>query len=124
MKLALVLFLAGLFLLGAGALVWTAADLPPVRFVVAHGFPPAGGPTGREVTVEGVRFVEIGAGYLRMGSWFGSDRGDLPGRICARFKLPWGKQPGPQGDEVPVHWVRIARPYWLSVTEVSDETQN
>jgi formylglycine-generating enzyme required for sulfatase activity len=120
MKLALLLSFAGLFLLGVGALVWTAADLPPVKYVVAHGFPPAGGPTGREVEIEGVRFIEIGAGYFRMGSWFASDRGDLLGRICARVGLSWGKQPGPSGDEVPVHWVRIARPYWLAATELTN----
>jgi formylglycine-generating enzyme required for sulfatase activity len=120
MRLFLVIVGIGVLLAGGGVIVWTAADLPPVGLVVRHGFPPAGGPTGREITIEGVRFVEIGAGYFRMGSWSQCDRGDLPGRICARFKLPWGKQPGPQGNEAPVHWVRIARPYWLSVTEVTN----
>jgi formylglycine-generating enzyme required for sulfatase activity len=55
-----------------------------------------------------------------MGSWYACDRGDLLGRICARFKLPWGKQPGPRGNEAPVHWVRIARPYWLAATELTN----
>jgi hypothetical protein len=64
MKLALPVFFAGLFLLGVGAMVWTALDLPPVRLVRSHGFPPAGGgPTGRVNEIEGVRFVEIGTGY-------------------------------------------------------------
>ncbi|MCU0725136.1 MAG: formylglycine-generating enzyme family protein [Planctomycetes bacterium] len=120
MRLFLVIVGVGVLLAGVGVIVWTALDLPPVQYVVAHGFPPAGGPTGREVEIEGVRFIEIGAGYFRMGSWFGLDRGDLLGWLCARFKLPWGKQPGPQGREAPVHWVRIARPYWLAATEVTN----
>jgi formylglycine-generating enzyme required for sulfatase activity len=120
MRAILVIVAVGVLLAGVGVIVWMALDLPPVKYVLAHGFPPAGGPTGRRATVEGVEFVEIGAGYFRMGSWSQCDRGDLLGRLCARFKLPWGKQPGPQGNEVPVHWVRIARPYWLAVTEVTN----
>jgi formylglycine-generating enzyme required for sulfatase activity len=119
-KLALVLFFAGVLLFGVGAVLWIALDLPSLRLVLSNGFPPAGGPTGRVKEIEGVRFVEIGTGYFRMGSWFRCDRGDLLGRICARFRLPWGKQPKPSGDEVPVHWVRIRRPYWVARTEVTN----
>ena len=106
MRLLFIVFVvAGV--LAIGAVAWMALDLPPLPMVVSHGFPPAGGPTGRVKEIEGVRFVEIGTGYFRMGSWSQCDRGDLLGRLCARFKLPWGKQPKPSGDEVPVRWVRI-----------------
>jgi hypothetical protein len=119
-KLALLLFFAGLFLVGVGAVVWIAADLPPVRFVVSHGLPPAGGPTGRVKEIEGVRCVEIGTGYFRMGSWANCTKGDALGRICKVFKLPWGKQPVEKGNEVPVRWVEIREPYWMAVTELTD----
>jgi formylglycine-generating enzyme required for sulfatase activity len=119
MRLLFIVFVvAGV--LAIGSVAWMALDLPPLPMVVSHGFPPAGGPTGRVKEIEGVRFVEIGAGYSRMGSWSQCDRGDLLGRLCARFKLPWGKQPKPSGDEVPVRWVRIARPYFLAETEITN----
>jgi formylglycine-generating enzyme required for sulfatase activity len=123
-KLALVIFFAVALLFGVGAVLWIAADLPPLRLVVPHGFPPAGGPTGRVKEIEGVRFVEIGTGYFRMGSWFNCTKGDALGRICKVFKLPWGKQPVEDCDEVPVRWVTIREAYWIAVTELSDETQN
>jgi formylglycine-generating enzyme required for sulfatase activity len=118
-RLALILGLLGLLAIVGGA-VWAVLDLPPLPLVLSHGLPPAGGPTGRRVTIEGVEFVEIWDGYFRMGSWFLCDRGDLVGRICARFKLPWGRQPKTQGWEVPVHWVRIRRSYWIALTEVTN----
>ncbi len=64
-----VLVIAGVVVvvLAAGAVVWVALDLPPPRLVLAHGFPPAGGPTGRVKEIEGVRFIEIGTGYFRLG---------------------------------------------------------
>jgi formylglycine-generating enzyme required for sulfatase activity len=120
MRLGLWILFAGVFLVGAGALLWVAFDLPPVRLVLSHGFPPAGGATGRMKEIEGIRFVEIGAGYFRMGSWSQCDRGDLLGRICARFKLPWGKQPKPSGNEVPVRWVEIRQPYWIADRELTN----
>ncbi len=104
----------------AAALTWVALDLPPPRLVLAHGFPPAGGPTGRRMEVEGVTFVEIGTGYFRMGSWFSCQRGDALGRVCQAFGLPWGKQPQESGDEVPVRWVEIRQPYWIAETEVTN----
>jgi hypothetical protein len=51
MRLFLVIVGVGVLVVGAGVLLWTALDLPPVKLVVAHGFPPAGGPTGRRVEV-------------------------------------------------------------------------
>jgi formylglycine-generating enzyme required for sulfatase activity len=120
MKLPLLVFFAGLFLLGMGALAWKALDLPPVRLVLSHGFPPAGGPTGRVKEIEGVRFVEIGTGYFRMGSWFGGGKGDALGRICKALHLPWGKQPQVIGNEVPVRWVEIREPHWIAVTELTN----
>jgi formylglycine-generating enzyme required for sulfatase activity len=119
-RLALWIFFAGVLLFGVGAMVWIAADLPPLRLVLSHGFPPAGGPTGREKEIEGVRFVEIGTGYFRMGSWFLCAKGDALGRICKVFHLPWGKQPQEKGDEVPVRWVEIREPYWVAVTELTN----
>jgi formylglycine-generating enzyme required for sulfatase activity len=120
MRLALLLFFAGVLLVGVGAIVWIAVDLPPLRLVLSHGFPPAGGPTGRVKEIEGVRFVEIGAGYFRMGSWFNCTKGDALGRICKVFHLPWGGQPVEKGNEVPVRWVEIREPYFLAETELTN----
>ncbi len=109
-----------LVIVAAAAVTWVALDLPPPRLVLAHGFPPAGGPTGRRMEVEGVTFVEIGTGYFRMGSWFNCQRGDALGRICKAFGLPWGKQPQGGGNETPVRWVEIRQPYWIAETEVTN----
>ena len=62
------MIVVALVVLGLGAAVlWVALELPPLGLVVAHGFPPSGGPTGRVKEIEGVRFVEIGTGYFRLG---------------------------------------------------------
>ena len=66
-------------------------------------------------------FVELKPGYVRMGSWFGCEKGDFVGRVCKVFHLPWGKQPKESGDEVPVHWVEFRRPWWIARTEVTNE---
>ena len=111
--IVVVLFLAGT----AG---WLSLGRPPVTWVVRHGLPSAGGPTGRSVEVEGVRFVEIGAGYYRRGSEHGWARGDLLGRWSAKVGLPWGTAPGRPTDEMPVRWVEIGSAYWLAATEVTN----
>jgi formylglycine-generating enzyme required for sulfatase activity len=118
MRVVLVTVRVGVLVVGV--LAWTALDLPPLRLVLSHGFPPAGGPTGRMKEIEGVRFVEIGTGYFRMGSWFQCTKGDALGRICKVFHLPWGKQPVEKGDEVAVHWVEIREPYWIADCEVTN----
>ena len=45
-----VVFIVGVFAVLAFAAVfaWVALDLPPPELVLQHGFPPAGGPTGRD----------------------------------------------------------------------------
>jgi hypothetical protein len=121
-KLGLVIFFGGVLRLGVGAVAWIALDLPPVRLVARHGFPPAGGPTGREKEIEGVRFVELGTGYFGMGSWFKCTKGDALGRICKVIHLPWGKQPAEKGSEIPVRWVEIREPYWVAVLEATNRS--
>jgi hypothetical protein len=106
---------------GTCALAWTVAGLPPVRSVAGHGFPPAGGPTGRVREIEGVSFVELAPGYSRRGSWFLCDRGDLPGRLSAVLGLSWGRPPIEDGDEVPLDWVTFPRGFWIARTEVTNE---
>ena len=112
------LVVAVLGLIAAAA--WLAAGRPPPGLVVRHGLPPAGGPTGRTVEIEGVTFVEIGPGYFRMGSEHEWDRGDLLGRLSAAVGLSWGKAPGPPTDEMPVRWVEIRGPYWIADSEVTN----
>ena len=118
----LVAWIAGvLVVIGAAVgLLWVGLDLPPVRLVMSHGLPPAGGPTGRVKEIEGVRFIEIGTGYFHMGSCFNCQKGDALGRICKTFGLKWGVQPQESGNEVPVRWVEVRQPYYLAESEVTN----
>ncbi len=104
----------------AAVAAWLSLGRPPPGWVVRHGLPPAGGPTGRAVEIEGVRFVEIGRGFFRMGSEYGWDRGDLLGRLSALAGLSWGRRADPPTDEMPVRWVEIREAYWLAETEVTN----
>ncbi len=108
-----------LLLAGLGWVGWTVAELPPVRMVWHYGISYAPEPTGEVETYEGVRFVEIGPGCFRMGSTHVADGGDLLGRWCARFGLPWGSQPEPS-NEMPVHWVEFPRGFCIAETEVTN----
>jgi len=119
MKRLFLIVLALLLLSAIGIFVWTVAGLPPVRMVWRYGFSYHPEPTGEEETYEGVKFVEIGPGCYRMGSREGSEGGDLLGRWCARFGLPWGDQPEPS-DEMPVHWVEFPRGFFIAETEVTN----
>jgi hypothetical protein len=93
---ALVIFLA---VLGGLAqtifLTWIVLDLPPVRLVREYGFPPAGGPTGRTMEIEGAQFVEIGTGYFRPSPYWR----DIAhrGRPC----MVWKKRPGNSEELTP-----------------------
>ncbi len=110
---------AGTALLALAA-AWLSLGRPPPGWVVRHGLPPAGGPTGRAVEIEGVRFIEIGPGFFRMGSECGWDRGDLLGRLSTFVGLSWGRPADPPTDEMPVRWVEIREAYWLAETEVTN----
>ncbi len=107
-------------LAGATTLLWAALSWPPPRLILRYGLLPAGGPTGRTMTVHGVEFVELSAGYFRMGSeeGVGAVRGDLLGLVCRPLGLPWGKQPS-LGAEGPPHWVAIPEAFWIARTEVT-----
>ncbi len=61
------LAIAGVAVPALLAAAWLSLGRPPPGWVVRHGLPPAGGPTGRAVEIEGVRFVEIGPGFFRLG---------------------------------------------------------
>ena len=52
-----------LFLAGILVVTWEICDWPPPRLILKYGLPPAGGPTGRKLTVEGIEFIELSAGY-------------------------------------------------------------
>jgi len=111
--------LALLFLAGVLVIVWRLEDWPPPRLILACGLPPTGGPTGRTRTIEGIEFVELKPGYFRMGSHHLCEKGDLLGRVCALFGLPWGKPPVHHDDECSARWVEITSPFWIARTEVT-----
>ena len=99
-RLALIVVLL-FFATGIVVIAWTAADLPPVRYVLRYGFSPRCKPTGERMTIEGVEFIEIGPGIFRMGSDHLAKGGDWIGKLCQRVGLPWGDQPEPSA-EMPV----------------------
>jgi formylglycine-generating enzyme required for sulfatase activity len=119
MKRLILIALAVLLLSGMGVVAWTVAGLPPVRMVWRYGFSYGPKPTGQKQIIEGVTFVEIGPGCYRMGSNQGAEGGDLLGKWCARFGLPWGDQPEPS-NEMPVHWVEFRRGFLIAETEVTN----
>jgi formylglycine-generating enzyme required for sulfatase activity len=94
-----------------------ASGLPPARMVLARGFGPSGGPTGRSFSVEGMTFVELSSGHFRMGTDEGSRRGDLLGRMSRIFDLPFGEHPTP-GRYGPARWREVDDSFWISTTEV------
>jgi len=120
MKRVILIILVLLLLAGVGQIVWMIAELPPVRMVWRYGFSYDPEPTGKKKSYQGVEFVEIGPGCFRMGSNQGAEGGDLLGRWCARFGLPWGDQPK-FSDEMPVHWVEFPRGFFVAETEVTNE---
>jgi len=119
MKRLFLITLTVLMLAGIGVVAWTVAGLPPVRMVWHYGFSYGPEPTGRTLTVESIEFVEIGPGCFLMGSEENAEGGDLLGRWCARFGLPWGDQPKPS-NEMPVHWVEFPRGFFIAETRVTN----
>jgi formylglycine-generating enzyme required for sulfatase activity len=106
---------------GVTTVLWTALDWPPPRLVLEYGFPPTEGPTGKKLIIEGVKFVELGAGYFRMGSedGYGFRSGDLLGRVSSSIGISGLGTVPRSGSEGPLRWVEIPRPFWISTTEVT-----
>jgi formylglycine-generating enzyme required for sulfatase activity len=119
MRRLILISLAALVLLLIGGAVWTGVGVAPVHLVWRYGFSYGPESTGRVLTVSGVEFVEIGPGCFRMGSNEIAEGGDILGRCCARFGLPWGDQPEPS-NEMPAHWVEFRRGFWMAKTEVTN----
>jgi formylglycine-generating enzyme required for sulfatase activity len=109
-----------LFLVLVLAALWSGFHWPPPRLILKYGFPPAGGPTGRTMTIEGVEFVELKPGYFRMGSHYFCKDGDLLGSICAPLGVPWGRWPWHAPMHDPPHWEEVGRPFWLARLETTN----
>ena len=74
---------------GVSTITWTLMGLPPIRYVFRYGLAPGCEPTGREMTIEGIEFVEIGPGIFRMGSEHLAEGGAVrvgPGSPDPRFR--------------------------------------
>jgi formylglycine-generating enzyme required for sulfatase activity len=128
MKRLILIVMVLLLLAGIGIVAWTVAGLPPVEMVWRYGFLYWPSLTGRELTVEGIEFVEIGAGCFPMGSHRACDEGNLIGRVSAPLGLDWGRQPSHGqrtmlgwDQECPVHWVEIPRGFWIARTELTND---
>ncbi len=103
-----------------GWVAWVVFDFPPPRLLLRYGFPPAGGPTGRHRDIEGLTYIELSAGYFRMGSHHLCERGDLLGLVDSVLGTDWGTRPEHNGTECPTRWVEIAEPFWIATTEITN----
>jgi formylglycine-generating enzyme required for sulfatase activity len=123
---------AFLLLGGTVAVVWSALNLVPIRFLWRYGLTPGCEPTGKVIPAEGVEFVVIGPGVCRIGSdalldrtgddWLsrrGRTEGDVAGRLCGLIGVSWGRPPKPS-DEMPVHWCEFPEGFALAKTEVTN----
>ena len=93
----------------------------PGMLVLRYGLPPAGGATGRTVTVEGIEFVELREGFFRMGSHFLCRPGELLGAIGALLHRPWGDPGLHAAGECPPCWVEMRHRFWIARREVTCE---
>ena len=98
------LLLVGAMLAGTAAVLWSGLNLPPPLWLLKYGPAPGCEPTGEVVPVEGVEFVVIGPGCLRIGS--------------TTLRLPWGIAPKPS-IEMPVHYVEFPRGFAVARTQVT-----
>jgi formylglycine-generating enzyme required for sulfatase activity len=116
----LILISIGLgFAAGILAILWLMLDWPPPGLLLRYGFPPAGGPTGRRTTLDGVEFIELSPGYFRMGSHYGCRGGNFAGRIGEWLGVNIGRPSKHRGVECPTRWVEIPEPIWMARTEVT-----
>lgn len=99
---------------GIVAVLWGILGGPPARLLFRYGLPPAGGPTGRVVRIEGVEFLEFEPGYCRVGSHEGCDRGDFAGRVSSWLGLSWGTTPSHSGFDCPPRWVEIPHRFLIA----------
>ncbi len=112
---AAVLLLLGMIL----AAFWIAFDWPPPRLILKYGLPPAGGPTGRRLTVEGIQFIELQPGYFQTEASQQWTKPSLLDEIGVKLGLSseepyWSEPRWTDGD-----YVEVANGFWISKTEVT-----
>jgi hypothetical protein len=108
-----------LFLLaGSFAITWEICDWPPVRLILKYGFPPAGGPTGREVIIQGVTLVEVEAGYSHAVRNVWKREGSGFSRFLARVGVRMGDASVPATGHIN-RWVECSRTYWITKHTIS-----
>ncbi|MEN8152078.1 MAG: formylglycine-generating enzyme family protein [Planctomycetota bacterium] len=107
-------------LTGILVVTWRVCDWPPPRLILKYGLPPAGGPTGRRMTVEGMEFIELSAGYFRMGSHTGCTETSLIDEIRRLLGSGTALSRRHAGYECPPHWVEIPHPIWVGRSEVTN----
>ena len=94
---------------------WLICDWPPPRLILKYGLPPAGGPTGRSLTIERLRFVEIEPGYFYAEpEHFVSAEG-----LISRALRSFGLQVS--GTAPFAGWTEIDHHLWVLRTEVSTD---
>ncbi len=111
-----------LLLLGAIlTAVFVGCDWPPPRLILKYGFPPAGGPTGEVVVIEGIEFVVIEPGYYQMGSHVDCKHGGFLARAARWVGLSQEDESNRVSHECPPHWVEFGSGFGISMTEISNE---
>ena len=116
-KKKLLICAAVLLLLGLGLTsTWLICDWPPPRLILKYGLPPAGGATGRSVSLGGMEFVEIDAGYCKIGSSWPNQPNAHRAAWCRL--LVWlglhdepTREPAPRDSEP--RWVEIDKVFWI-----------
>jgi formylglycine-generating enzyme required for sulfatase activity len=110
-----------LLLLGAIlTVVWVACDWPPPRLILKYGFPPAGGPTGRRLTVEGVRFIELRPGYVRVALRGHGDPESLLAKVRRSLGLACEERSKRNRINRRCTWTELPIRVWFAETEVTE----
>ena len=119
----LIIALAVLLLLAAvTTLLWAALDWPPPRLILKYGLPPAGGPTGRTWKNDlGMEFIQLSAGYTRVGSHERCRPRSLLARLQNEDGFGFKDDHLTRGMDCPPRWVQIQAPFYLAKTEVTNE---
>ncbi len=115
-----------LLLLGAIlTAVWVGCDWPPPRLILKYGFPPAGGPTGRRLTIHGLSFTEIAPGYGKVGSTWGQQSHGSMTIAVHRLRALLGMEREPfgwrAGSRHQPFWMEQRTSFWFQESMLPEE---
>ena len=100
-----------LLVLPGVVVVWAGLALPPPLWVLKYGPTPGCEPTGRKAIVEGIEFVEIGPGYVRVGRHYMCDLGVRVPTVGSLGVLSYSHH---SGFECPLRWTEVRHRFWAA----------